>query len=228
LRAWFCKALKLASRDREGAVGSRILPSRYREGAVTLEQTMMRRRFSVALAGCTLAVSAAIFAQTMTVTQIKEEVRISAPDFHFLTGKPLERLRSGKAVAFDFQLSALSEGKSNVLQRSFERYVVSYDLWEQSYSVSRLRSKRGQAAHLSAAQAETWCLDGITLSSLTLPKNEPLWVRLEVRAQDGKTTDPLFEDTGLSLSGLVDVFSRASRTGRGDQWKIETGPIRLR
>lgn len=172
--------------------------------------------------------TAALWAQRLLITPSLEEVRIAAPDFHFLSGKSLDQMRNGNAVAFDFLLVALNENRSNIFGRSFERYVISYDLWEQSYSVSRMRSRRGSASHLSAPQVESWCIDNITLPASMLPKDEPLFFRLEVRPVDSKSKQPVFpEDEPLSLATLIDIFSRAGKVGR-DQWKLETGPIRLR
>ena len=38
----------------------------------------------------------------------------------------------------------------------------------------------------------------------------------------------MFDDSGLSLSSLIEVFSRASRAAKpAEYWKLETGPIRL-
>ena len=76
-------------------------------------------------------------------------------------------------MAFDFQLQALDTAKIDVLQRSFERFVISYDLWEQTYSVSRMRGKRNQGSHLTQNQVETWCIDNMALPTLRLPKDEP-------------------------------------------------------
>jgi hypothetical protein len=177
-------------------------------------------------AACLLmAVAVLALAQSLNVSQTDDDVRISAPGFHFLTGKPLERLNT---VAFDFLLTALGEGKTTVLQRAFERFVISYDLWEQTYSVSRMRSKRAQAAHLTAPQAEGWCIDGMTLRAGSLPKDDPVWFRLEVRPQESKQSEPGFDESGPSLATLIDVFSRASRAKHADVLRVETGAVRLR
>ena len=177
----------------------------------------------------TLIAAAGALAQSLQVTQAEDQVRIAAPEFHFIKGKPLERLRNGNSVPFDFQLSVLGEGKTSVIHRAFERFVISYDLWEQTYSVSRLRSSRTQVSHLTAPQAEAWCLEGIAVETARLPKDQPLWFRLEVRAQEPKANDPAFDETGMSLIGLIDVFSRAARDRSSrDQWRIESGPLRLR
>ncbi|HET8550814.1 MAG TPA: hypothetical protein VFL57_22555 [Bryobacteraceae bacterium] len=181
-----------------------------------------------AAAGLLLAVAVLALAQSLQVSQSADEVRVTAPGFHFLTGKPLERLQNGNTVAFDLLLTAFGEGKTTVLQRAFERFVISYDLWEQTYSVSRMRSRRGQAAHLTATQAEEWCISGITLRASSLPKDDPVWFRLEVRPQEPKQSDPGFDDSGPSLATLIEVFSRAGRSRHAEVWRVETGAVRLR
>jgi hypothetical protein len=186
------------------------------------------RRLAPLAAVFALALSAAIGAQSLLVSQASDQIRITAPDFHFLTGKPLERIRNGNSVAFDFQIQALPEARTAILERAFERYVISYDLWEQTYSVSRMRSRRSQGSHFTPSQAETWCLEGMSLPSTRMPKDEPLYFRLEVKAVDGRPNDPIFDEPGLSLSSLIEVFSRAGRGKPADYWRLEAGPIRLR
>ena len=186
------------------------------------------RRLAPAAGISVLTLSAAILAQNLLVKQVGDELRVSAPNFHFFHGKPLDRARNGNTVAFDFQLQALGAGKVDVLQRSFERFAISYDLWEQTYSVSRMRGKRGQGAHMTASQVEAWCIENMALPTLQLPKDEPVFVRLEIHAVEGRASDPVFDDAGLSLSSLIEVFSRASRVAKPtDYWKLETGPVRL-
>jgi hypothetical protein len=114
------------------------------------------------------------------------------------------------------------------LQRAFDRFVISYDLWEQTYSVSRMRSSRGQASNLTMQQTEDWCISAMTLRASTLPRNEPVWFRLEVQPQEPKQANTGFDESGPSLAALIDVFSRASRARQSEMWRVETGPVRLR
>ena len=181
-----------------------------------------------AAAGLCLAVAVLALAQSLQVSQSADEIRITAPGFHFLKGKALERLQNGNAVPFDLLLTALGEGRTTVLQRAFDRVVISYDLWEQTYSASRMRSNRGQASNMTAQQVQDWCLAGMTLRASSLPQSEPVWFRLEVRPLEPKQADPGFEESGPSLAALIDVFSRASRSKNTEMWRVETGPVRLR
>ena len=165
-------------------------------------------------------------AQELMVQPAGDQIHVAAPKLQFLIGKPLEKIQNGRAIAFDFQLSALSEARSSVLKRSFERFVISYDLWEEKFSVTRMRSKGSSASRLTARAAETWCLENIMLPSAGLPADAPIWVRLDIRAQETKQRTPVGEE-GIALSTLVEIFSRAGNDRKPDQWRVEAGPVRL-
>jgi hypothetical protein len=151
---------------------------------------------------------------------------VSAPKLHFLTGKPLERLRNGNAVAFDFHLAVLAEGKQSILRRNFDRFVISYDIWEERFSISRMRTVRSAASRLTAGDAEAWCLDNIAVSSSGLPRDKPVWIRLEIRAQENRDPKPLTDEEGIGLLSLIEIFSRPVKQ-EPNQWRLEAGPITL-
>jgi hypothetical protein len=156
-----------------------------------------------------------------------DQLQVSAPGLHFLTGKPLERLRNGAAVPFDFQLTVAVDNKNNALARALERFVVSYDLWEDRFRVVRVRDSGKSSSHLTATQAETWCLENIILQASQIPADKYIWIRLEVRSGETKSAAAVPPDSGMiSLTTLIDIFSRPTR-GVQDRWLLETGPVRL-
>ena len=165
--------------------------------------------------------------QELSVRNGGDQLHISAPKLHFLSGKPLERIQNGNNVAYDFQLSVLGESKTSVLRRNFERFVFSYDLWEERFKVSRMRSTQSSADHLTAAAAESWCLDNMAFLSTGLPFDQPVWIRLEVRAQDGKEPPPVPGEQGISIASLIEIFGRARKTKQPQYWRLEAGPLRL-
>lgn len=153
-----------------------------------------------------------------------DQLLVSAPKLHFLLGRQLERLHNGGTVPFDFQLS-VSDAKGNpALQRALERFVISYDLWEEKFKVVQLRNLQKAAAHMTAAATEAWCLENISLSRANLPTDRSVYIRLEVRTADAKPMGS--QDSGISLSTLIDLFSRPSR-GSQDSWTIESGPFKF-
>ncbi|HYO84603.1 MAG TPA: hypothetical protein VES20_24590 [Bryobacteraceae bacterium] len=149
-------------------------------------------------------------------------LRLSASRLQFLTGKPLERLRNGASVAFDIQVSVLADSRQSILRRSFERFVVSYDVWEERFSVTRMRSSRSSASHLTAAAAQAWCLERFSMEAGGLPDNRPLWFRLDVRAAEAR--DPN-NDESLSLAALIELFSRPVKLSSGGQWRAESDAV---
>jgi hypothetical protein len=168
----------------------------------------------------------AIYGQELVVRSADDELHVAAPQIHFLKGKPLELIHNGNAVPYDFQLSVLAESKSVVLRRVFDRFVFSYDLWEEKFSVMRMRGTRVQASNMSAPQAEAWCVEKMSMPLSGLPADQPLWVRLEVRSQDPH--DRTATDTeGMSLKALIDLFSTASRGRQPQYWRAEAGPLKL-
>lgn len=172
------------------------------------------------------AVCAAVWGQQLLVRSADDELHVAAPQLHFLNGKPLERIHAGNSVPYDFQLSILADAKANVLRRAFDRFSFSYDLWEEKFSVTRMRSTRAQASNLTAEAAEAWCIEKMELPLGGLPSDQPLWLRLEVRAQDLHDR-PVNPDEGMSLKTLIELFSRASKGRQPQYWRAEAGPFKL-
>jgi len=152
-------------------------------------------------------------------------LEVAAPKLHFLTGQQLDRLRNGAAVPFDFQLT-LSAGPGTPLHRALERFVVSYDLWEERFSVVRLRNFRRSAMHLTATAAESWCLENIAIPAYSVPSDRPLWLKLEIRSAESKPAAPIADEGGVSLATLIELFSHPTRNTQG-HWESQAGPFRL-
>lgn len=157
-----------------------------------------------------------------------KQIRVSAPDLHFLTGRALETIRNGRAIAYDFQLRLLESGV--VRRRTLERFVISYDLWEERFSVTRLStgtSPRRTSPNLTQKLAEAWCLENLGVSTESLPADRPFGVELDIRAQEdrGTTPEPL-QEGGVSLSSLVEIFSRPARAQQ-QRWEQRWQPARL-
>ena len=155
---------------------------------------------------------------------IAGDIRVTAPTLHFLTGKSLSLLHDGAAVPFDFQLIIASGSKNNVVARALERFTVSYDVWEEKFSVVRVRDFRRSGMRLSASSAESWCLDNIVVPATGLPAGQQLWARLEIRSAESK--EPLAANSGINLATLIEIFSRPSRPQQ-DRWSVESAPFQL-
>lgn len=150
-----------------------------------------------------------------------DELHVAAPALHFLTGKSLQRLHDGVAVPFDFQLTLAAGSRTNVVSRALERFVISYDVWEEKFSVVRLRDLHKSASHLSAGAAEAWCLDNIFASFGGLAAGQQMWARLEIRSAEQKDPGVVPPNAGISLTALIEAFSRPTRPQQ-EHWALES------
>ncbi len=158
-------------------------------------------------------------------------IRISAPGFQFLAGKPLERLKNGSSVSFLGQLTLSTDGNRTIEQRAIARFALSYDIWEERfaavrYSLSRTEEASRKSSPLSEAAIQTWCLDSLAVDASRIPLDQQVWVRLELRIEDSHDTGGLLGEPGISISRLIDLFSRPARPSQ-DHWQLDAGPFRL-
>src|SRR5260370_41361269 len=114
-------------------------------------------------------------------------LRVSAQHIRFLTGKSLEQLKNGASVSFALQVSITSsESATNFLARMFDRFVVSYDLWEEKFKATRPGPPVREASRLSVPACEAWCLDELMPIPAFLTASRQFWVKLELRVQGPK------------------------------------------
>jgi hypothetical protein len=184
------------------------------------------------IAAFLFGLAAAMVAEDLILDWKGQRLEFSAPRVHFLAGRPLERLRNAAPVPFDFQITLWAGDRNHVYRRSAERFVVSYDLWEESFAVTRMQAPRKSASHLSSLAAEAWCLEQMSMDVSGLPESEPFWARLEIRAEDLKEPAPLFgrgrvDESGINLmASLIDIFSRPPQ-GAQSHWSMDAGPLTL-
>ncbi len=185
-------------------------------------------RRSWLLAGLGIGVFRLRAASALAVSFDGDNLRVAAPDLHFLVGKPLERLKSGLTVTFLSQLTIFGDTQGTVLKRSpIERLVFSYDLWEQKFSVTIPGGGKRGLPKVSAAEAESWCLENLAISASGLPPDRQFWLQFDLRTNYRRDLGSVVGDNGVTLTGLlVDLFSR--RPGAGDlSWTQRDGPFRL-
>ena len=189
-----------------------------------MSQFPHRLQAVLALFLCTQLVGMTVSSQGLLPHHVAGDIRVTAPSLHFLTGKSLSRLHDGAAVPFDFQLIITSGSKNNVVARALERFTISYDVWEEKFSVVRVRDFRRSGMRLSASSAESWCLDNIVVAAAGLPTGQQLLARLEIRSAESK--EPLATSSGINLATLIEIFSRPSRPEQ-DRWSVESAPFQL-
>lgn len=155
-----------------------------------------------------------------------EQISVAAPDFHFLSGRTLDRLHDGHTIGFEFQLGLALQPKGSPFRRALERFLISFDLWEEKFSVTRVRRGSRPVTDLTAGEAEAWCLDHVMVPASELSREVPFWVRLDVRAEDASGVAKSDGEGGFDLAGLVDIFSRPGRDKQA-RWSLESGPVQL-
>jgi hypothetical protein len=161
--------------------------------------------------------------RSLTVERQGDHLHLSAPNFHFLEGKALEQLHNGAAVPYVFSVTiepAQGGGRWLHLQ---ERFVISYDLWEEKFTVVRDGRPRRTASHLTAATAEAWCLDSLLPGVPAVPAERTFVVKLECSVVPDQEPQ---SGEGLTLSTLIDMFSRKGAAAP-PHWALLSAPLRL-
>jgi len=164
-------------------------------------------------------------AQSFSARIDGDQLRIALPRLHFIGGEALNRLRDGVTVKYQVELSAL-DPNNRVLARSEQQFAISYDLWEEKFAVSNLGPSSRSISHLSADRAEAWCVDNISVPVAAVSGNPTFWMRLDYRVVDATPSAETADNSGFTLSGLIDIFSRRARKEqlRGSE---QIGPFRL-
>jgi len=157
-------------------------------------------------------------------------LRISIPHIDFLKGKPLDRLKDGASVAFIGQLSIMTSPNSlTPVARSVARFALSYDIWEERFSVTKIGQtpeSRTSGSHLSAQATENWCLDKLVIDRSQLPADRDFYVQLDFRAESAADQLGIIGDPGINITRLIEMFGRAPRSPQ-ERWLFNSGPFRL-
>lgn len=168
---------------------------------------------------------------TLVVRLDGDYLRVSLPHIDFLRGKPLERLKDGASVAFIGQVTITTSPQSlTPVARTVARFALSYDIWEERFSVTRIgqspESKR-TISHLSAQATETWCLDNLGIDRSLVPAGKDFYVQLDLRAEDPRDDlVGIIGDPGINLTRLIELFGRPPRSPQ-ERWFFSSGPLRL-
>jgi hypothetical protein len=165
----------------------------------------------------------AMVAEDLILHHRNNRLEFSAPHTDILTGKPMARLRNALEVPFVLKTTLWSGDRNHVYTSAVDRFIVSFDLWEQTFSVVKIEVPRKTASHLTAAAVRDWCVSQMSLDTTGLSGSEPLWARLEIRAEDPpRDSSPLGESvnsTGISLTTLIEIFGRPA--GSQPHWTLD-------
>jgi hypothetical protein len=188
----------------------------------------MSRR-SWLLAGLVTPLFSARGAESLDVKYDGDNLHLSAPTLHFLSGKPLERLKDGASVAYVAQVTLFRDDKLTPIRRRQGRFVVSFALWEEKFSVTQLGTTAvppRSADGLSAAAAEAWCLDSLAINTDGIEPNAFFWLRFELRTADQKDLANMTEQPVVSFRKIVEFFSQKPNAGE-PRWEPIERHLRL-
>lgn len=160
----------------------------------------------------------------LTVEQHGGFLKVIAPQFHFLTGKALDRLHDGAMVTYVITLAAITEQTQKPAFLLEERFAVSFDLWEEKYSVIQAQKNGRSASRLTAAMTEAWCLEQMPLPVSSIPEKDSFLIRLKCSVDTTNSDGAGKEGLELTLAGLIDVFSR-KKSEAPLRWEAVSKPL---
>ena len=158
-------------------------------------------------------------------------LRINLPHIDFLKGKPLERLKDGATVIFNGHLK-LSASPSALLPlaQSYASFALSYDIWEERFSVTKLtqsKEARHTWSHLSAQAAEEILLGNLVIDRGQVPGDRDFFVQLELRPDDARDQLGIIGNPGIDVTRfLIEMFGRPPRIPQ-ERILYSSGPFRL-
>lgn len=177
-----------------------------------------------------LTLSPPLVAQGVTLTTAGNTIGVRAPRLAIVEGSVLERLRNGRSVEVELDLSILSGRNGRILASARQTFRLSYDLWEERFAASRVGQPPSSVSHLAARDLEAWCLNQVTVARSTLEaalgRRTPFWVRLS-HTPLADPADTSGADRGpFTLRTLVDALSRKA-AAPGRTISLEAGPFSL-
>ena len=188
---------------------------------IPARETRISRR-SWLLAGMATPLLRAWAADSLKFQYDGDNLHVAAPTLHFLTDKALERLKDGDVVAYVAQIELLDETRSQVVKTQRGRFVVSYALWEEKFSVTQLGNSPRTVEGLTAALAETWCLSQLVIPTLNMAPDRYYWVRFNLVTGQPSRCRAAEDAVGISIKGLIDIFSRKNSP------EMHWGPLEAR
>jgi hypothetical protein len=164
-------------------------------------------------------------AESLAVSFDGDNLHVSAPSLHFLSGKPLARLKDGLTVVYVSKLTVFSDAYVTPFRVTADRFIISYDvLADEKFFVTMPGSR--SASNLSAAATEAWCFDNLAMNSMGLAPERLFWLQVDIRTVSQRDAAEVLAGPGISFSKIIDFFSR--KPGADDpSWKLQAGPLRL-
>jgi hypothetical protein len=171
----------------------------------------------------------AVVAQSFDVRAVADVLQLRGSGVGLIEGRVAEHLKDGRSVRADFELTLLDKPRGGAVAHGQYGFIVSYDLWEQRFAVTRVGTPPRSISHLSARSAEGWCLENMTVPLASLGRfahNVRFWIRIDYRVEDRAPAANPEDDSTFGLRTLIDVLSRR-RQDEMPVRSLEAGPFRV-
>jgi hypothetical protein len=149
-------------------------------------------------------------AQSLTVRAAGEMLQVRGSGLRLIESAVAEHLKDGRSVRVDFEMTILDKAQGAAVTQNRQSFVLSFDLWEQRYAVTRTGAAPRSISHLTARDAEAWCVENLSIPLTALgrfSRDLQFWVRIEFRVQD-QPPPPDDSQSPFALRTLIEVFSR--------------------
>jgi hypothetical protein len=153
-----------------------------------------------------------------------DQLHLRSPNLRLLSAGANKQLHNGATVTYAFRVSIMGT-KDGDARASFTYHCVfSFDLWNDTYKVSRREPGYRSASRLRQAAAEQLCLESLVIPVSILPADRNFWISLVYQMEDPRSDNT---DSSTSIPGiLVDIFSRRTKDSQPVDI-VEGGPFRL-
>jgi hypothetical protein len=185
-----------------------------------------KRQILLLALGCFLYVSAPANPESISAERHGDHLHVIASQLHFISGRAVEKLRNGAAITYAIKILVVAQ---NAREKAFflqERFTISFDLWEEKYSVIQRKPDGRSASRLTSSAAEAWCLENMPIPVRSVPERQPFMIRLECSTEEDEETVKGDIRPSLSLAALIDIFSRKNPED-ALLWEAAGGPFLL-
>jgi hypothetical protein len=155
-----------------------------------------------------------------------DHLTVSAPQLRFLAGSAMEKLQNGSTVTFLMTLAVTLRHGVKPVFLAQEKLMISYDLWEEKYSIVESRQGGQSASRLTAGMVEGWFLEKVQIPVHSIPEGEPFVIRFECRMGGNEAEENGEKSSTMTLATLIDLFGRKKNEGPV-RWEASAGPLRL-
>jgi hypothetical protein len=185
-----------------------------------------RYRILLLAIGCLFYVNAPANPESLWAERHGDYLHVIASHLHFISGRAVEKLRNGATINYVLKLIVTPQHARETAFALQDRFAVSFDLWEEKYSVAQRKPDGRSASQLTSSTAEAWCLENMLIPVRSVPEHQPFMIRLECFIEEDEEKENTENRLGLTLGTLIDVFSR-KKPEEALHWEAAGGPFRL-